>query len=93
MAVCPFPKQFDPSPRGSTESANSTGVVVVQIGEIQYNGELYKIPANPIIKTIRDTMTGIQRGKIEHGDWSYVIPKWDGPAREHDVDGQETTAA
>lgn len=58
-----------------------TGVVVVQIGEIQYRGELYQIPANPLIKLIRNTMTGIQRGKIEHGDWSFVIPSWDGENR------------
>lgn len=69
-----------------------TGVVCVQIGEIQYKGELHKIPANPVIKLIRDTLTGFQRGKLEHGDWSYVVPEWDGTAREHDVDGQKVVA-
>lgn len=69
-----------------------TGVVVVQIGEIHYKGEDYAIPANPATKLLRDAVTGIQRGKIEHGDWSYVVPEWDGKAREHDVDGQKVIA-
>lgn len=70
-----------------------TGVVVVQIGEIHYKGEDYTIQPNTAIKLLRDAMTGIQRGKIEHGDWSYVVPKWDdGKASEHDVDGQKVIA-
>lgn len=69
-----------------------TGVVVVQIGEINWQDELLKIPSNPLIKLIRDTMTGIQRGKVEHADWSYVVPEWDGTASEHDTDGQKVYA-
>lgn len=59
-----------------------TGVVVVQIGEIQYQGKMYTIPTNPVIKLIRDTVTGIQRGKIEHGDWSVVVPEWEAPVAQ-----------
>lgn len=70
-----------------------TGVVVVQVAEIQYKNELYQIPANPAIKLLRDTMTAVQRGAIAHEDWSYVIPAWEaGSAQEHDVDGQKVVA-
>jgi branched-chain amino acid aminotransferase len=60
---------------------------------VQYKEKLYQIPANPVVKLLRDTMTGIQRGKIERGEWSYVVPQWDGAEREHDVDGQKVNAA
>lgn len=69
-----------------------TGVVVVQIGEIEYKGKQYAIPHNPLVKIMRDAMTGIHRGKLEYEDWSYVVPEWDGPAREHDMDGQKALA-
>ncbi|WWC90261.1 uncharacterized protein L201_005194 [Kwoniella dendrophila CBS 6074] len=66
-----------------------TGVVVVQVGEITYEGKTYTIPSNPIIKTIRDTITGIHRGKIDEGkSWSFKVPEWnpegkDGESQEH----------
>jgi branched-chain amino acid aminotransferase len=65
---------------------------VTQIGTVTYNGVDYTIPTNPAIKVIRDAVTGIQRGKLERGDWSYVIPEWEGKQHEHDVDGQEVIA-
>ncbi|KLT41800.1 branched-chain amino acid aminotransferase II [Cutaneotrichosporon oleaginosum] len=70
-----------------------TGVVVVQIGEITYQGKEYTIPTNPAIKLLRDAVTGTQRGKFEYGDWSYVIPEWNGKQLEHNNDGQMVTAA
>lgn len=69
-----------------------TGVVVTMISSIRYKDQDIEIPSNPLIKLIRDTMTGIQRGKVERGDWSYVVPEWDGTAREHDTDGQKVYA-
>lgn len=69
-----------------------TGVVVVQVGLVRYNEVDYTIPTNPVIKLLRDAVTGIQRGRIERDDWSYVIPEWDGSAHEHDVDGQKVIA-
>ncbi|WVR03017.1 hypothetical protein IAU60_000006 [Kwoniella sp. DSM 27419] len=54
-----------------------TGVVVVQVGEIRYKGETYNIPTNPIIKVLRDTITGIQRGKVDEGrGWSFKVPEY-----------------
>jgi len=71
---------------------SGTGVVVVSIGEIQYQSQLHRIPANPLILLLRDTITGIQRGRIEH-EWSYTVPKWDaGVAGEDKVDGQTAFA-
>jgi branched-chain amino acid aminotransferase len=69
-----------------------TGVVTVQVGTVRYKEKEYTIPTNKIIKDIRDALTGIQRGKIEHGDWSYVVPEWDGAALEQDVAGQKIVA-
>ncbi|WVF67000.1 hypothetical protein IAT40_001743 [Kwoniella sp. CBS 6097] len=70
-----------------------TGVVVVQVGEIQYQGTTYKIPSNPLIKIIRDTMTGIQRGKIDEGrDWSFQVPEWNPEGKEGQHE-EEVTAA
>lgn len=69
-----------------------TGVVVTMISLIRYQDKDYEIPSNPLIKLIRDAVTGIQRGKVERGDWSYVVPEWDGAAREHDTDGQKVYA-
>ncbi len=69
-----------------------TGVVVVQIGEIQYQNHKYIIPSNPVIKLLRDTMTAIQRGKIEH-EWSCVVPPWDGLGLEKGKEGGEVYAA
>lgn len=60
-----------------------TGVVVVQIGEIQYQEKIHKIPHNPLIQILRDAVTGIQRGKIEH-PWSHKVPEWDGSGAEKD---------
>ncbi|WWD22611.1 hypothetical protein CI109_107104 [Kwoniella shandongensis] len=60
-----------------------TGVVVVTVGEIQYQGQTYTIPANPLIKLLRDTITGIQRGKIDEGrGWSFKVPEWDVEGKE-----------
>lgn len=51
-----------------------TGVVVVSIGGITYQNQNYTIPYNPLVKLLRDTMTGIQRGRIDEGrGWSYKI--------------------
>ncbi|KAL0242375.1 hypothetical protein I308_106004 [Cryptococcus tetragattii IND107] len=51
-----------------------TGVVVVSIGGITYQNQNYTIPFNPLVKLLRDTMTGIQRGRIDEGrGWSYKI--------------------
>ncbi|WOO84539.1 Branched-chain-amino-acid aminotransferase, mitochondrial [Vanrija pseudolonga] len=69
-----------------------TGVVVVQVGLVRYQDVEYNIPANPLIKLLRDTVTGIQRGRLERDDWSFVVPEWDGSAHEHDVDGQKVIA-
>ncbi|OCF43462.1 branched-chain-amino-acid transaminase [Kwoniella heveanensis CBS 569] len=70
-----------------------TGVVVVQVGEIRYQGTTYKIPSNPLIKIIRDTMTGIQRGKIDEGrDWSFKVPEWNPEGKEGQPE-EEVTAA
>jgi branched-chain amino acid aminotransferase len=54
-----------------------TGVVVVSIGQIQYNDQMYTIPHNPLVLLLRDTITGMQRGKINH-EWSYKVPEWRG---------------
>ncbi|KAL7420622.1 branched-chain-amino-acid transaminase bat2 [Cryptotrichosporon argae] len=54
-----------------------TGVVVVQIGEIQYDGSRYAIPPSPLIRLLRDAMTALQRGKVEHA-WSWKVPAWEG---------------
>ncbi|WVQ94616.1 hypothetical protein IAU59_001696 [Kwoniella sp. CBS 9459] len=70
-----------------------TGVVVVQVGEIRYQGTTYKIPSNPLIKIIRDTMTGIQRGKIDEGRaWSFKVPEWNPEGKEGQQE-EEVTAA
>ena len=63
------------------------------VSQVQFEGNIYDIPSNGLIKLLRDTMTSIQRGRIVRGDWSYVIPEWDGPAHEHDVDGQKVLSA
>ncbi|WVQ85402.1 hypothetical protein IAT38_007567 [Cryptococcus sp. DSM 104549] len=56
-----------------------TGVVVVQIGEIFYEEKARKIPTTPLIKVVRDTVTGIQRGRVDEGKgWSYKVPQWNG---------------
>jgi branched-chain amino acid aminotransferase len=68
-----------------------TGVVVVEVGEIQYNGQTYKIPSNPAVRLLRDTMTALQRGKIEH-PWSFKVPEWEGVAKEGEMKGQESYA-
>jgi branched-chain amino acid aminotransferase len=54
-----------------------TGVVVVSIREIQYEGKIHQIPYSPHVLLLRDTMNGIQRGKIDH-EWSYKVPAWTG---------------
>ncbi|WVQ82786.1 hypothetical protein IAT38_004918 [Cryptococcus sp. DSM 104549] len=61
-----------------------TGVVVVQIGSIRYNGETYEIPACPLVKLLRDAVTGIQRGRIDDGGrgWSYKVPAWEVEGKE-----------
>ncbi|WRT63109.1 uncharacterized protein IL334_000012 [Kwoniella shivajii] len=70
-----------------------TGVVVVQVGEIQYQGKTYQIPSNPLIKTLRDTITGIQRGKIDEGkSWSFKVPAWNPEGADGQSD-EEVTAA
>nr|XP_018266046.1 branched-chain-amino-acid transaminase [Kwoniella dejecticola CBS 10117]OBR88204.1 branched-chain-amino-acid transaminase [Kwoniella dejecticola CBS 10117] len=70
-----------------------TGVVVVQIGEIQYQSKTYHIPSNPIIKILRDTITGIQRGKIDEGkSWSYKVPEWNPEGKEGDEEEHVTAA-
>lgn len=58
-----------------------TGVVVVSIGQIQYDNQMYTIPHNPLVLLLRDTITGMQRGKIEH-EWSYKVPEWKGVRAE-----------
>ncbi|RXK37389.1 branched-chain-amino-acid transaminase [Tremella mesenterica] len=58
-----------------------TGVVVVSIAEITYANNVYHIPYNPLVRLIRDTMTALQRGKIE-SEWSYKVPAWSGPGLE-----------
>lgn len=71
---------------------SGTGVVVVSIGEIQYESQTYKLPYNPLILLLRDTITGIQRGRIPH-EWTYTVPAWDaGPKGEDRVDGQTAFA-
>lgn len=70
-----------------------TGVVVVAIGEIQYEGQTYNIPSNPIIRLLRDTVTGIQRGKIDEGrGWSFKVPAWD-PVGGQGLEDEEVVAA
>ncbi|WVQ64193.1 uncharacterized protein L199_002355 [Kwoniella botswanensis] len=70
-----------------------TGVVVVTVGEIQYQSRTYKIPSNPIIKVLRDTMTGIQRGKIDEGrSWSFQVPEWNPQGKEGEQEEHVTAA-
>jgi branched-chain amino acid aminotransferase len=54
-----------------------TGVVVVSIREIQYENQIHQIPYSPHVLLLRDTINGIQRGKIDH-EWSYKVPQWTG---------------
>jgi len=53
-----------------------TGVVVVSIREIQYENEIHQIPYSPHVLLLRDTINGIQRGRIDH-EWSYKVPAWE----------------
>ena len=61
-----------------------TGVVVVSIGQIQYKGKMHEIPYNPLVLLLRDTITGMQRGRIEH-EWSHKVPAWKGARAENGV--------
>lgn len=64
-----------------------TGVVVVSIGQIQYEGQMYTIPHNPLVLLLRDTITGIQRGKVAH-EWSYKVPAWKGVRAQGVAEGK-----
>ncbi|KAK4688242.1 branched-chain amino acid aminotransferase, partial [Tremellales sp. Uapishka_1] len=68
-----------------------TGVVVVAVGEIRYEGETLVIPQSAEVKLLRDTMTAVQRGQIDH-EWSYKVPEWDGLKEEEKLEGQEAIA-
>lgn len=66
-----------------------TGVVVVAIKDIQYQGQVHSIPYSPIPLLLRDAVSGIQRGQISNA-WSYEIPQWQaGQDGEADVEGQK----
>lgn len=69
-----------------------TGVVTVSIREVQYEGQLHQIPYNPLVLLIRDTLTSLQKGKVERGGWCYKIPKWKGVQGEKQAEGQEAYA-
>ncbi len=64
-----------------------TGVVVVSIGQIQYNNQMYTIPHNPLVLLLRDTITGMQRGKVDH-EWSYKVPEWKGVKAQGMAEGK-----
>jgi len=65
--------------------------VVVSIRDIQYDGQIYTIPYHPSVLLLRDTITGLQRGRIEH-EWCYKVPKWEGVEEEKEMEGQEVYA-
>ena len=69
-----------------------TGVVVVSIRQIQYEGKLYDIPYHSSVLILRDTMTALQRKRIERDDWCHVIPEWKGVKGEEQAAGQEVFA-
>ncbi|ODN98442.1 branched-chain-amino-acid transaminase [Cryptococcus wingfieldii CBS 7118] len=52
-----------------------TGVCVAGVAEITYQEADYKIPSNPLIILIRDALTGLYKGRIQHDDWSYRVPQ------------------
>lgn len=74
-----------------------TGVVVVSIGQIDYNDKSYTIPHNDLVLLLRDTITGMQRGRIDH-QWSHKVPAWNGvkaeivAERRHNEDAPEQLA-
>ncbi|ODO00445.1 hypothetical protein I350_07086 [Cryptococcus amylolentus CBS 6273] len=57
-----------------------TGVVVVSIQHITYSGTPLTIPYHPVTKILRDTVTGLQRGRISDGgrEWGVEVPEWEG---------------
>lgn len=69
-----------------------TGVVVVSIREIQYDGKIHQIPYSPHVLRLRDTINGIQRGKIDH-EWSYVVPEWNGREDEKEEEEKQQVVA
>jgi branched-chain amino acid aminotransferase len=69
-----------------------TGVVVVSIREIQYENEIHQIPYSPHVLLLRDTINGIQRGKIDH-EWSYKVPAWDGGKIEKAEEAKQEVVA
>ncbi|KAK1921147.1 branched-chain-amino-acid transaminase, partial [Papiliotrema laurentii] len=50
-----------------------TGIVVVSIREILYEGKTQTLPYAPVVLALRDTMTALHRGKKEYQDWLYVV--------------------
>jgi branched-chain amino acid aminotransferase len=66
-----------------------TGIVVVSIREILYEGKTQTLPYAPVVLALRDTMTALHRGKKEYQDWLYVVPKWKGVEKQNQVEGEE----
>lgn len=72
---------------------SGTGVVIVAIREIEYLGKLYTMPYHPGVLLLRNAITGIHRGRIQH-PWSHKVPDWNaGRASEKQVNGDHTTMA
>lgn len=69
-----------------------TGVVVVSIREIQYDGQIHQIPYSPYVLQLRDLINGIHRGKIDH-EWSYRVPEWDGRDDEKEEEEKQKVLA
>lgn len=69
-----------------------TGVVITSIGEIQYEGQLHQIPYSPHVLLLRDVLTGLQRGKIEH-EWSYRVKQWGGDKDEKEEEEKQKLVA
>jgi branched-chain amino acid aminotransferase len=60
-----------------------TGVVITSIREIQYENQMHQIPYSPHVLLLRDVLTGLQRGKIDH-EWSYKVQQWGGAKDEQE---------
>ncbi|WVQ72173.1 hypothetical protein IAR50_001718 [Cryptococcus sp. DSM 104548] len=72
-----------------------TGVVVVSVQNIFYSDQSLDIPYHPIVKTLRDTMTGLQRGRVADGGrgWGVEVPEWEGVAAAKEEEGREEVIA
>ena len=70
-----------------------TGVTVVSIREVGHKDTDIKIPYNPLVRLLRDAITGIHRGTIKH-DWSFEVPVWSGvEAGKEEMKDEEVIAA